>query len=141
MKIKAQISMEFLLVFTFSLLLLLPAFYLMSNYIQDTSSSAVAYQVSQIGKIMVETAQTVHAHGKDARLVVEVEMPDYISGIKIINNNLVQIDYLFAGQENMYLSLSSVNITGEFVPADWSPGKKSFQIDSKGDYVLIKRIV
>jgi hypothetical protein len=137
---KAQVSVEYLLVLALSFLMLIPGLYLVLDYTNDSSAQIILYQINQIGQLMVETAQTVDGYGTDARIVVELDLPEGIRNISILNNTYLSIDATSVAISAGQLFRSEVNITGTFVPEDFSPGKKRFSIESRGDFVSITRV-
>lgn len=132
--------MEFFMVITISFMLLVPGLYMVMDYLNNSSLTIQAYQISQIGQLIVNNAEVVQGYGKDARLTARASFPDKVSNMYIVNNSMLIIETNLLNQNSSYFFVSDVNITAAFVPLDYVKGPKDFRIESKGDYVSIERI-
>jgi uncharacterized protein (UPF0333 family) len=132
----AQVSLEYLAVVAISFLLLVPGLYFMLEYTKGTAASIKSFQVNQVGHLIIDSANTVDGYGRDARLVIQIEMPDGIKNISAHGKSL-SMDLLGQGSS---LFTSKVNMTVVLQPDDYSSGMKRYRIESRGDYVLLTRV-
>ncbi len=119
---KGQMSMEYLLIMSFSFLLIIPlviVFYTQSVGMKDRITNAQADRV--VSKI-TEAASTVYYLGDDTKRTIKVNMPDNVKSVTV-NNNYV----------SLLLDVSS----GDTEVVDWSAGNLSGSINPrKGVHVI-----
>jgi uncharacterized protein (UPF0333 family) len=133
MSIKAQISMEYMLVIAFSLLMILPIILIYGMERQSVNVEITSRQVENIAKKVVDSAETVYYLGKPAKTTLKVYMPQRIENIQIINNTII-FYYQSFDSVAQYPQTANVNITGNISKG---PGFQSIKIIACDEYVNI----
>lgn len=136
---KSQVSVEYLMVIALSFMLLVPGLYLMLEYTRGTTTQIIGYQVDQLGRLFVDGSNTVDGFGKDARLVVEADLPDKVKNISSYGK-ILTIEIRDGPAKGSTMFVAKVNMTVNLSADDMSVGPKRFRIESQGDYVSIRRV-
>jgi hypothetical protein len=63
---------------------IIPTTYLFFKFTSKSSEQAVDSQINQIGKLLMDTAETVYYSGKDSKIVLEVNIPKGVTNAKIL---------------------------------------------------------
>lgn len=150
---RAQISMEYLTVLSFTLVIILGAVYVFLDYTQDSGAEVVSAQINQLGTSLVEQAESLYGIGEDSWTVMDVRLPDEISEIYTVTYTdpgtglprselVVSVSTPTGLSESVFFS--DINLTGGGAYADGKtslgsifPGKASIKIESRGGYVLL----
>lgn len=133
MKKEAQLSVEYLLIFGFAFLTILPIiiiFFTQTTYISDR---IVMNQVDQITKKIVDAAESVYYVGEPSQTTLKIQMPKSIEQI-IIQNREVVFKVRISNQVTDIYTVSSINLTGNLSGV---AGIHFIEIKAVGDYVLI----
>lgn len=103
-KIRAQSSMEFLILMgflTFVIIGILSIGYFYSNTINDRIKSN---QVANFANKITSTAETVFYAGEPSKATISVHFPDGIEDVEIINNTIFITYHLASGQNKISFS-------------------------------------
>jgi hypothetical protein len=87
-KAKAQVSMEFLMVFGFVMILTIPLFLLYSRESTSVTQDVSTAQASQITRRIISMAETVYALGEPTSVYMKVYFPLGINHSLIMGRNL-----------------------------------------------------
>ena len=132
-KKKAQAATEFLVIFAFAFVILLPLIYLFGRYSQSSGEQIIDSQLNVIGNDIVNAAESTFYMGLSARMTLLESMPQGLGGIEIRSdwdkgiNELVIL--LANGEERAFFS--DVNINGSFDGADYSQGLKTILLETR----------
>jgi len=139
---KAQASVEAILVIGISTALLIPASVLFYEFLVASNQDIQENHIIRIGHSFVENSNLVYQYGNRAKIVVDYKFPDNIYNMSIEKNNTLLI--LFTGPEKMevYPFYFNHNVSASFNVTDWQSGVKSFEFKTirQGDAVSIKRV-
>jgi uncharacterized protein (UPF0333 family) len=130
---KAQVSTEYLMLFSFIMGIVLVLFVLFQSYTQETQDKIRLAQADQVTKKIVNAAEKVFYLGEPSKITIKVSIPENIEAVNIGNNEVFFIIKTGEGS-NEIGQVSPINITGT-IPA--KPGNYEINIESKGDYVLV----
>lgn len=83
---KAQMSIEYLILTGFLLMLLIPAIYLAYTYTNSLSYEATGAQMAVIGKRIIDNIEYIYPYGKDTKTTVSFELPARIINISVRNS-------------------------------------------------------
>ncbi|MGM5482962.1 MAG: hypothetical protein ACQESF_05850 [Nanobdellota archaeon] len=141
---KAQVSLEFLMVTGFIMIVLMGSLSFLAYFAKTSTDEFISQRVEGIGETIVNTAELLGVYGEPSRRIIEFNFPPRISNITIENGH-----YLFiqvqgrSGTKRYYGFYSSHKMNGEFKKRDYTPGKHYFlmQINESNNEVNIQRWV
>jgi len=108
---KAQVSMEYLLLFGFAALMTFPIIVLFFTQSQDMNDDVANAQIDRVLREIVDAADTVYYTGEPARKTVKVYMPKHVESV-IVNRNYIQAN-ITSGRGTFSVTKSSAaNLTG-----------------------------
>jgi len=84
---KAQVSMEYLLLFLFVTMLLSVASYLIYDYYKSYDRSVTISRADTIANEIMITAEKIHYFSAPSKITLTAEMPEGINSIGIYTNN------------------------------------------------------
>lgn len=134
MKKEAQVSIEYLTIFGFVFLMIVPLiiiFFDQLGYIQDSISEN---QIRNIVIKIIDKAESVYYSGEPSKTTLKVYFPDHIDSINISKNYMV---FNYLTYNNLLRSIiyySNINLTGNL---STSPGIHFIEIRAEGDFVSI----
>ncbi|HLG24028.1 MAG TPA: hypothetical protein VI564_03825 [Candidatus Nanoarchaeia archaeon] len=108
---KSQSSLEYLLVVAISLAIFVPTTYLFFNYSKDSSQDLSDAQLTEIGRTIIDTAESIYYTGEGSKTVLELSLPDNVRSAVIIDSKelVFNISSNFGISELVFIS--KVNIT------------------------------
>src|SRR3989338_1698053 len=112
---KSQSALEYLMIIGITLGILVPTSYLFFRYSSESTVKIVYSQISQIGRSIMDTAETVYFSGEGAKIVLEVNMPKEVDDINIIARMelVFKIISQIGATESVFFSSSSVPIISD----------------------------
>jgi uncharacterized protein (UPF0333 family) len=110
-KKRCQVSMEYMLMVGFSLLLITPVIVIYGTERQSISDQVSYSQAKQIATKIADSAETVYYLGKPSRTTIRVYMPYNIQDISF-NNYEVVVTLKMATHISEAIAVSSVNMVG-----------------------------
>ncbi len=131
MRKKAQVSMEYMMVVGFSLLMIMPIIAIYGMERQSINNQVNAKQAGNIAKKIVDSAETVYYLGKPAKTTLKVYMPSNVERIEINNREIVfkvRVGKLLTD----IVGTSQVNMTGNL-----STGQGIQYIDIAADNYVV----
>ncbi len=130
---KAQISMEYLIIVGFVLVITIPLILIFSTHSTEMNENVIANQVDNIASKIVDSAESVYYLGESSRITFRVQIPKKVTAVTIGNNEVVfQISKL-AGIDEV-VKYTPVPINGSISAES---GIYNIVIESKGDYVWV----
>lgn len=116
---KAQSSMEYMIIFGFSLTVVGLLWVLSSSNIEDTRwELQLAYAKNALGKI-VQTADIAYIQGEPTQIYINADFPDNIRAV-YLSGNEIAMELKWKGFFRNVSSYSVANLTGYISPA---PGR------------------
>ena len=128
-----QVSMEYLMVASFALLITIPiiiTFYLQSGDINDDIN---LNQVDQVARKVIDTAESVYYLGSPSKTTLKVYMPPHVKEVGILSRDLSFNITTQAGIINV-VRTSNVNMTGNISE---EPGIHHLEVRADPDIVRI----
>lgn len=126
--------MEFLVVFGFVLLMILPLvviFYTESNDAQDALNSN---QIKNIAIKLVDKSETIYYLGAPSRTTLKVFFPNNIQNVTFANGEIIFTYRTATNSMREIIEVSKINITGNVTPGS---GVHFLQIQAEGDSISI----
>jgi hypothetical protein len=102
--IKAQIGMEYILIITIALMILIPGIYLFRNYAFESNDRIVDRRLADISNQLLSKAVKMYYYGAPSRTTFSVEMPPQIGKMYILS--------VAEGNES-YLIFTALSSSGE----------------------------
>lgn len=141
---KAQSAFEYLLVIALVMGLIVPITYLFFNYTSGSNIEIVDAQVNQIGRSIIDTAESVYYSGEGSKIVLEISMPENVEDVYILSNRELVFEMSTKIGETEVVFFSSVDIPiaedGDLTEIAGF-GIKKVKIESEGTQVLIGKFV
>jgi len=129
----AQVSVEYVIIIGFALLITIPLILIFYEHTRTTSDQVIASQVDQIARKIVDNSESVYYLGEPSKTRVKVYMPENIEEA-IISNKEVTFRVKTKSGITDISHISSVEINGSIAI---TPGIHYISIESKGDYVWV----
>ena len=111
MNAKSQSALEYLMIIALTLGIIVPTTYIFFRYSTESNTKILDSQISQIGRSMIDTAETVYFSGQNSKIVLQLNMPESVNAINIIENRELVFNITTDIGENEAVFFSSVNIT------------------------------
>ena len=107
---KSQSSLEYLLVVAISLAIFVPTTYLFFNYSKDSSQDLSDAQLTEIGRTIIDTAESIYYTGEGSKTVLELSLPDNVRSAVIIDSKelVFNISSNFGISELVFISNSAL---------------------------------
>lgn len=109
---KSQVSMEFLVVFSFVFLMILPLILIYFDQLFNLQDKISENQIRNIAIKIVDKAESVYFMGEPSQLTLSVYFPENIVSVNISNNSLF---FNYLTKENVLHSIyysTKINLTG-----------------------------
>jgi len=156
MRIRAQYSMEYLMVFTIIFATLIPIAFFIMQWITPQNCESVSNQVNVIGNQLISSVEQTYYSGYPGRTTINLKFPSGITNFSTISNNTaspgtnissqkyLSITYQCSGKSNTVIFHSKVpmNISNYYdeLLNRLNAGDKRFQIDAtytKGKNIIL----
>lgn len=121
---KAQISVEYILIITLALMILLPGVYLFRNFALESNDRIIQSRLAEISNQIFVKAREMYYYGPPSKSVVTVELPSQINSFYILsipsnNEYYLVFDVLTTDGETEFMYESEVPLEANF--PDCSP--------------------
>jgi hypothetical protein len=136
---RAQISIEYLVIMGVTLGILIPAVFFFYTYSKSDTGSTTSAQINEIGLRAVSTVKGTYALGTGAWQTLEFSMPESVTRVYVNNTELVFV-YDTSSGESTAVFFSNVNMTSTNPDGNISqthPGLTKYRFTSQGGTVLI----
>jgi len=135
-KKQAQVSVEYVFVIAFVLMMIIPLTLIFYNQISNTNNQVALYQLDKIAKKIVDSSESVYYLGEMSKTRIKFYMPQGVEQAIIGNNEIIFKVKTNRGQTDITHS-TLVNLSGNI---SVTPGIHYVVIESKGNYVLVGEI-
>ena len=157
MKKRGQFSVEYIMIITISLLILLPGIYIFRNYAFESNDRLMESRLVEVSNSILLRAKKMHYFGPPSKSIVEVEMPSGISSMYVYNEGteyFLGFLVLTSSGEKEYLFDSDIPIRVDSPVACKNPcsscscfpenaygeGLKNIKVESAKDTIFYVRI-
>lgn len=82
---RGQISVEYIMIISIAMLILLPGAYLMRNYVFESSDALLTNRLGEISNELLAKSRKMYYYGPPSKSTIIVEMPDQISSMYILS--------------------------------------------------------
>jgi uncharacterized protein (UPF0333 family) len=132
-KIKAQVSMEYMILVGFLVVITIPLILVYNTQYRGTSQQIISNQADQIGQKIADTAESIYYLGQPSKTTLKIYMPQQINQTLIMNNSIV-FYILWKGGTSEVVKVSDVPVQGSISS---SSGIHYITLQSVGSYVNI----
>ena len=101
-RLKAQSALEYLMIIALTLGIIVPTAYLFFRYSSESNVQIIDAQITQIGRSIIDTAQSVYFSGEGSKIILEINMPKNVDDV-----------YILADRELVFEIISEISPTGE----------------------------
>ena len=110
MNAKSQSALEYLMIIALTLGIIVPTAYIFFQYSTESNTKILDSQINQIGRSMIDTAETVYFSGQNSKIVLQLNMPESVNTINIINNRelVFNVTTDIGGGEAVFFSSVSI---------------------------------
>ena len=108
---RAQSSFEYMMIVALTVAIIVPMTFLFFRYSAESNVKILDSQINQIGRSMVDTAESVFFSGEDSKIVLELNMPDNVNDVYIIDERELIFNVITILGDNEVVFFSDVNIT------------------------------
>ena len=129
----AQISMEYLLVMGFAILITIPIIISFFANATNTSEQVAGSQARQTARKIIDASESVYYLGKPSSTTIRVYIPERTDSIMISGREMTLRMRTISGYSDIVVP-SSVNLTGSIQPGS---GIKYVKVEATGDGVAI----
>jgi uncharacterized protein (UPF0333 family) len=130
---KSQISIEYLSILGFVLVILILIITLSYIYSRQIEDQIIVNQVDKIAKEIIDSAESVYYYGEPTKTTIKAYLPENIEQISITVNDISFVVRTENGLTEISYH-SEVNLAGTIPTAS---GIKNFQIEAREGYVWI----
>tara|TARA_Y100000310_G_scaffold81332_1_gene77923 strand:+ start:1023 stop:1472 length:450 start_codon:yes stop_codon:yes gene_type:complete len=120
MRLKAQSAIEYLMIIALTLGIIVPTAYLFFRYTSESSVEVSYSKINQIGRNIIDTAETVYYSGEGSKIVLEVNMPEGIDDIYVLAKRELVFKTFSEIGDNEMVFFSSASIPLTEAPGDLS---------------------
>lgn len=142
----AQISMEYLVLVGFVMVMIVPSVYLYSERQKSYQSEMTSAQINQAGTLITDNVKTIYSLGKGSKTIIDVNLPPNIVNMSIFAGRelVFRIRTAIGDSDMMYTcyfcSDAGPTLNGTFAESDFSQGRKTFRVTACTNYILIERV-
>lgn len=108
---KSQSALEYLMIVAITLTMIVPMTYLFYTYSKESTEQVVYPQINEIGRTIVNNAESVYYSGEHSKIVIDVNMPDRINDVNILYNKELVFEIETELGTNEMVFFSNINIT------------------------------
>ena len=139
--VKAQVSFEYLFIIALTFAIMIPTTYLFYNYSKESSQEITDSQITKIGKIIVDSSETIFYSGQGSKTIIELNMPDNVQTAALIDGRelVFNMSTSFGISEIIFFSAINITTTGSSCLANVctlnglpGPGLKKVKIEAIG---------
>ena len=141
---RAQSALEYLMVIALAMGIIVPITYMFFQYSSESNVQIIDVQVTQIGRNIIDTAESVYYSGEGSKIVLEINMPENVEDVYIIADRELVFKVITELGETEIVFFSDIDITiaedGDLTDIA-GVGRKKVEIQSDGNQVLIGKFV
>src|SRR3989338_1375201 len=130
---KAQVSVEYLFIMGFAVLMTIPLLLIYHTYSTESGESVAQNKELQIARKIVDASESVYYLGKPSQTTLKLNFPGKIQSINVSNKEVVFRIKTKDGIADL-VQISSVNINGT-LPS--TQGIHIITVKAEGGYVML----
>jgi len=139
---RAQVSVEYLFIIALSLAIIIPGSAMFYKYTNDSNERVVSGQINWIGNAIVSDAERIYTSGKNSWTTLDITFPESTQRAYVSDDYELVIEYMTPRGITEAVFFSDVDIyDNNDGSISTGSGYISIKIESKGDHVIIKKII
>ncbi|MBW6452088.1 MAG: hypothetical protein K0B02_05165 [DPANN group archaeon] len=111
-KRKGQAALEYMIILMIGLVLITPIIIEGNKKISDLRSTTAALKITETLNAISDTSRLVYSQGVPARIIIDVELPEYINSINITNKHIIITHETERGISD-FVETFDFNVTGD----------------------------
>ncbi|MBW2964810.1 hypothetical protein KY363_05090 [Candidatus Woesearchaeota archaeon] len=131
---RAQVSMEYLVIVGFVVVIVIPMVLIFYTYSDRTEDQVITNQINKIGLKIGDASEAVYYLGEPSRTRIRAYFPKNINNVTIGNNEITFIVHTKDGDDHIVI-YTAVPVSGSL---DTHAGYHNINVKSMGDYVEIE---
>lgn len=108
---RSQSSLEYLLIVALTFAIIVPTTYLFYNYSKESSQEIIDAQITKIGRIIIDSSETIFYSGQGSKTLLELNIPDNVYSASIIDGRELVFNVTTSFGSSEIVFFSSVNLT------------------------------
>ena len=132
----SQVSVEYLMIIGFVVIITIPLIILYYRYTSDSSDEIITSQINQIARKIADAAESVYFLGSPSQTTFKVYIPGQIDGASLDNREILFNVSTKSGVSEI-VQISSVNLTGS-LPINQSTYSITLKASSTGVEISYK---
>ncbi len=137
-QVKSQASLEYLLIAALTFAIIVPTTYLFYNYSKESRQDIIDSQITDIGRKIVDTAESIFYSGEGSKTVLDINVPNNIASAVIIDGTelVFNMTTIFGVSEIVFFSDVNLTTIGNCnanvcnIPKLPSSGRKKVKIEA-----------
>ena len=134
---RAQISLEYLMVMGFAMLIIIPVILVFFLQTEDIHDNVNLNQARRISRKIVNAAHSVYYVGEPSQTLIEVVMPEKINSINISGRELIFEIETQGGLTDIY-EIADMNLTGSL---STDSGRRTVKVEALSNSVRITDVI
>ncbi|MBI4151050.1 hypothetical protein HY492_02910 [Candidatus Woesearchaeota archaeon] len=130
---RAQASMEYLILIGFILALVVPLIAVFYSKSSETTTQVNTQQAHALGQKIADTAESVYYLGQPSKLEFRANVPDNINSVTFTNKAIIFVMDVSPGTTDIVVP-TTVNLTGTM---SITPGVHMITVENRGGYVFV----
>ena len=110
-RVKAQSSLEYMLIVALTFAIIIPATYIFYSYSKDSSQQITDAQITKLGTNIVDTAEKIFYSGLGSKTIVDMNIPDGVTAAVLIDGKELVFNLTSEAGTSEIVFFSSVNMT------------------------------
>ena len=123
--LKAQVSVEYLMIIAIAFAVLLPTGYFFYKYSQVSGEGAVRSQINQLGNKILSNAESIYGLAEGSIIILDVNYLSNVREIKVMQNNELIITYELSSGVSDAVFFSRISLSGAY---DFNPGVPPYSV-------------
>ncbi len=133
---RGQASVEYILVVSFALLMIVPATFIFYQYSADTKVSLVGSQVYKLGSELIVSAELMYAVGEQSWQTLDVTFPASVSKMTVYTGEVSELVLVYGSPSSEVVFFTNIALSnGSNCPAGCDilihPGHNRIRVDSE----------
>ena len=135
-EVKAQVSLEYLIIVSFALIITLPLLIIFFTNSSELTENVNSHQAKKIAREIVNAAEKVYYIGEPSQTIVKINMPKGVEDV-IIQNREFFLKVRFRTSITDIYDVASVNLTGNISSTS---GIKNVLVQANEGFVNITEV-
>ena len=142
--------MEYLLIIALTFAIIIPTTYLFYNYSKESNQEISDSQITKLGRIIVDSAESIFYSGQGSKTTLELNVPDNVKAVQIIDGRelIFNVSTSFGTSEIVFFSKAQIttvnsNCAGNVckIPELASSGLKNVKVEAVNQTTVMIQVI